>query len=332
MTREPDELEFPNDLGTGLTELAKRFAGCPEPALVQASAEGVLPAEVDGTVRKHIENCPLCQSLARDLANLDEPPLQDRARDRIWARIGNQIAAETPPSRTVRAGTPWWRPLVRPWALAAAALAVVVVAGITIKTIRTRQEAPVTSNRLSEAIPGPTSDVTNPPAPSQAATNALSAFRLEKAPVSQPASVAMVWRGETDEGDQKAAMSAEAHEMEQALAPYRADKYAEAATRLERVAQKYPRLPEARFYLGVCQLFLNQNQGAVENLSSARGISSKSPANKQLAVRAGWYLALAYHRTGEDTLATPILEELCHSRGENSARACAALNELSATH
>jgi tetratricopeptide (TPR) repeat protein len=127
----------------------------------------------------------------------------------------------------------------------------------------------------------------------------------------------MVWRGEANP------QSAQVKQLEEALAPYRADDYAGAEKRLENVASRYPGLAEARFYLGVCQLFLNRNQEAVESLKTA-GTLAKKPFQGD----AGWYLAIAYHRSGRDSEARQLLEKLCRAGGTNAARACAALAEL----
>ena len=176
------------------------------------------------------------------------------------------------------------------------------VAALNSGPTQTASEPP-SSTSLDQSIPSPPVE---------------SAFRLEKAQVRLPASAVILWRGEAGAGNSPL------KELERALAPYRTDNYSEAEPRLEAVARKYPRLAEARYYLGVCQLFLNNNQEAAANLKIARNL-----AQKELATDAEWYLALAYHKSQRDGDARPLLEELCHAAGKDSTRSCAALGELS---
>jgi hypothetical protein len=86
-------------------------------------------------------------------------------------------------------------------------------------------------------------------------------------------------------------------------------------------------MAEAPFYLGVSQLFLNQNEDAAKSLKDAVNLASRP-----LADEATWYLALALDRTGRTDLASSLLEPLCHAGGKNSSRACAGIKELQAPH
>jgi tetratricopeptide (TPR) repeat protein len=146
-------------------------------------------------------------------------------------------------------------------------------------------------------------------------------LRLEKPPIILPAASVIVWRGQKD------ASSEQNKELKQALAPYEADNYAEAAQRLDRIRQKYPRMAEAPFYLGVSQLFLNQNEDATKSLKDAVNL-----AGQPLADEANWYLALALYRSGRGEAASSVLAPLCHAGGKNSARACQGIKELQERH
>jgi TolA-binding protein len=205
-----------------------------------------------------------------------------------------------------------------PIALAATVAVVIsVLVGVNLLRVgRVPQQEAVSSRgpeHYNEQGPGQPS-----PQPATPSTPASTAFDLEKAPVRLPASAVMIWRGEGETGDPQA------KELEQALAPYRADEYGAAEARLAKLAKKYPGLPEARFYLGVCQLFLNRNQDAVASLKAAASL-----ARKPLVNETNWYLAIAYHRSGQDDDARPLLGRLCRAAGKDSGRACAALAELS---
>jgi tetratricopeptide (TPR) repeat protein len=282
-------------------EFNARFPHCPEPALLQAAQSGVLPEEAGAAVKAHMDMCTACSSLVRDLTELDDAPLEPTERERIWGMIRAGIAAEE--SAAKPAAPPWWKLLLRPAPVAAAAAAAVLLA-IGAGLLRNPQPPPVVATSRS-------------PQPAAAAPPAVSVLRPDKAPILLPASAVLVWRGDSG------AANTQGKELREALIPYEADQYDEAAQRLEGLSKKYPRLAEAQFYLGVSRLFLERNGDAAASLESARAL-----AGPALRDQASWYLALAYHRTGRDSDARPLLEPLCRAAGANSERACSALKEL----
>ena len=303
--REPDELELSTELATALGRLRTNATACPKPELLQAARSQVLPSEAAKEVNQHLERCRLCQSVVADLEALDSASadLDSGAQERIWKRIQPEVQNTAPDKRDKRV-RPWWDMWLRPLPLAAAALAVLaLVVGLRVLRDR-RQPEPTTAQNQTPVAP---------PAPS--------ALRLEKPPIMLPASSVIVWRGQKD------ASSQQNKELKQALVPYEADNYAEAAQRLDRLRKKHPRLAEASFYLGVSQLFLNQNEDATKSLKDAVNL-----ADQPLADEATWYLALALSRTGRSALASSLLDQLCHGGGKNSGRACVGLKELDARH
>jgi len=163
----------------------------------------------------------------------------------------------------------------------------------------------------------PASEISGNRPAAQVQTPAASVLQLEKAPVVLPASAAIVWRGKSDPA------AKQGKDLKDALEPYESGDYAEAARRLQRLGKQYPTMAQAPFYLGVSQLFLNQNEDAAGSLKAASVISQSPVADEAL-----WYLALAEHRLTKDDLAGSILETLCKSGGKNSARACAGAKEL----
>ena len=292
--RDPVEPELSSELDTALSELRARVHGCPPPDLLQAAQADVLPDEQAKEVKQHAERCSLCKSLLADLESLDEVELDKAGRQRIWAQIKDGMPAET---KAPRAYWWWLRPL--PMAGAVATLAVLIF-GVVLVRDRQRPETPTAEN--------------HPPA----AVGALpSAFQLEKAPIVLPASAAIVWRGRED------LAAKQARELKQALVPYAANNYAEATRRLRALHKKYPRMAEASYYLGISQLFLNDNEQAARSLNDAVKLAQPS-----LSEQAKWYLALADYRTGKPNLANGLLEPLCSAGGNDSARACAAVKEL----
>ena len=82
-------------------------------------------------------------------------------------------------------------------------------------------------------------------------------------------------------------------------------------------------MAQAPFYLGVCLLFLGQNEEAARYLKDSANIADSS-----FAPDASGYLALANHRLGKDDLASSLLDQLCQAGGQKSGRACQGAKEL----
>jgi TolA-binding protein len=165
---------------------------------------------------------------------------------------------------------------------------------------------------------GLTANNPSPPATAEVA----SVFSLERAPVVLPsAQPALVWRGQQDTS------AKQIKDLQQALVPYDSGDYAGAARLLELLRKKYPRMAQAPFYLGVCQLFLGQNDAAVRSLQDAQDLAGPS-----LADQTTWYLALANVKTGKIDKAKSLLTERCSAEGKDSARACAGVKELEGQH
>jgi tetratricopeptide (TPR) repeat protein len=306
MNREPAEPGLPSNLSEALRGLRANRQRCPKPELLQAAQADVLPPQQREEVIKHLESCPACKSLLADLEMLDDTRIAKGVQQRIWKRLQSEIAAEERPLEAGRifAGLSnfWSRSL--PLAAIAAAL---ILAVVGVLLVRDRQQTvhQIAQNRPLEHLPTPASSV----------------LQLEKAPVVLPASAAIVWRGQQDPATLKA------NALKLALAPYETDNYAEAAKRLDRLRKRYPRMAEAPFYLGVCHLFLGQNEEAARNLKDTVDL-----AQPPLVTDATWYLALADHRLDQDDLASGLLGNLCKGGGKDSARACAGAKELEARH
>ena len=299
MNGEQAELEFSNELDGELGQLHAKAGSCPRPQLLQAAQAGVLHPEQAEAITRHIEGCRLCESLLSDLEGLDDLELDKASREKIWNRVQKEARPQT--SSVKRAGFSWnwW---LRPLPVAALASVIVLAIGLTFVLPR-RTPVSVAQNQQPPVSPA-----------------AASVFKLEKAPVMLPAA-AIVWRGQED------IPSKQARELEQALVPYEAGNYGSAVKGLDVLRRKYPRMAEASFYLGVCRLFLNQNEEAAVALKDAVNLGVPP-----LSDQATWYLAFAYYQTGKRDLASGLLQPLCKTKGQDSARACAAVKELEERH
>lgn len=261
-------------------------AACPDPYRLRAFLTDALPDDQAPAVESHLRHCRVCQALREDLAALELQPL---AEGEAW-RIHDRVFAAIKPA----AARPAWRPLWRPILLVAAGL----IFAMAVSVIVWRLEA----TRLSPAV-----------AALPAAPASLTVFHLDKPPVSLPA--ALIWRGTQ--------VSSWQVQIKPALDAYRDGRYADAASRLAPVVSRFPRQPEPLFYLGVCQLFLGQNNAAAASLGRASVLATGS-----LRQNADWYRALAWVRAGQSQAALPLLKGLCASAGLYATRACQGVQAL----
>jgi TolA-binding protein len=111
--------------------------------------------------------------------------------------------------------------------------------------------------------------------------------------------------------------------FDEAIAPWQAGNYAEAALRLEALAQRFPDDADAQFYLGTAWLLAGVAPDAVAPLRRAVALAPPS-----LAAEASWYLGLALHDLGRHADGRRALEDAC--RGGHP-HACRALTQRRAT-
>lgn len=267
---------------------------CPEPELVSAAGQGVLPARLAGAVTRHVEQCAPCRALQRDLAALEPVGPTAEERRRIEERIEQAVGRRW--WTAVAAGSSWR------WALAAAAAVLVVAAVAGGRWWLT--PAPVATPARLPWPTGPTAPV-------------AAQYPLEKPPVRVPLAAVLVWRGASSAGQDR-----HLAELGEALVPYQADDFAEAARRLQALTARRTD-PEADFYLGVCRLFLADHAGAVAALRRAR--AAGAPA---MATDASWYLGMAYLSAGQHREAATEFRDLCAAGGAHQAAACDLHNRL----
>jgi len=192
------------------------------------------------------------------------------------------------------------------------AVAAVLVVAIALVVIL-RQRGPQPDQPGNSGEPTASTEPRLPAPPARGRT----AFVLSKAAVKVPAAAVLTFR--TGSEDARAFLS----ELASALEPYRKDDFAEAARRLEPLARKYRESAEARLYLGVSRLFLDEPLVALASLEAGRRF-----ADDALRDDVSWYLALAFDRAGRVDDARQELRALCLRPGEYQKRACASLDEL----
>ncbi len=295
---EDDERTFLEGPGAALPAAG---ACCPEPGVLQAAIERVLPEGWQQQVESHVASCRLCTTLTASLRQAEPEPLTPLESRRIRSRLSLPPLAVM---RSEKPRQPWWS---RGWAAAGLALAggaAAIATLIVFNPERPRQP------EVARAKPAPRSE----PAPSAAVIKPR--IPLAAAPLRLPLG-ALTMRGEEPSPDQ-----AYLERLGAALKPYRAGLYRESATALAALATAYPRAVEPSFYEGVSLLFLDQPAAAVARLERARSL-----ANQALAGEIPWYLAIAYERVGRIAESQTLLQAVCAASGPHRAEACKIASE-----
>jgi len=291
---EPWECEPFAEASPAIAEMRRRCADCPSARLLSAAAAEALPADEQEAVAAHVASCPTCRDLQADFERLDPVPLEVSAVEKMLRQVARQAKAESRPSP--RRWT-YWVPVS---AAVAAGFLLLVFAGRALGPA----PAPVSPTpvpNLAVAAPVPTPPPVVAPGPA-----------LEKPPV-KLTMLALTWRSGEGTIDFAA-------DIAPALDAFRADRYDEAARKLQALAPRYPSSVEIPFYRGVSQLFLGSDNDAVNSLRRAQRL-----ADDTFASDAAWYLGIALARSGHVIEARVRFESLC--RGGTSPyaeRACAA--------
>jgi hypothetical protein len=116
-----------------------------------------------------------------------------------------------------------------------------------------------------------------------------------------------------------------ARALTRALEPYRKGDYQKAASELEGVWIDYPDEHRAALFLGISRLFIDEVSAAIEVLRQAQ--ASPDP---QVVAEAQWYVLVGIARLREPASGIAEVREACERPGPYSARACAALEQLTA--
>jgi TolA-binding protein len=285
------EQEFLARHGETIRRAKERQANCPPPQLIIAAKGEGLPEELRLRVNEHLQQCKACRMLAEDLEATEPAERTAQEKARMRARLEPMLG-------TSASSRPWsWvRGLaLRPVPIAVLALAVLAVGGFFLA--QRMQER----GRNVAHVPPPNSPLV------VAAT-----LPLEKPAIALPQDSDIIWRGGETSGTSYPA------QLEAALKPYDKGDYAGAAEKLRQLEKKFPGQFEAKFYRGVCLLFLNDATAAAE-LQAARGLG-KGPESYEAA----WYLAIAEQRNGRNDSAVAELQKLCQTDSAYAPRACEA--------
>jgi hypothetical protein len=198
------------------------------------------------------------------------------------------------------------RPAFGDWRALAAAAAVVLTIGVGVwwAARSGADESPRAGDAPTPTAP-PAVDAPSAPTPLWASLPSPPEVRL-------PPDLVLTMRGA--DVDRDAFLKA----FGEAIAPYRAGRFAEAAAALAPVAERYADIVETSFYLGASRLYGGAAAEAIEPLRRAQG-------SQVVGEDARWLHAVALQRAGRGSDARAALQALCSASGPNQERACAVV-------
>lgn len=233
---EPDESTFLSQFDDELRAMTARFADCPAPDLLRAADADALPPPVAAALRRHIEACPLCLSLAQDLRELQDAGLGDERRRRIRTRV---LGASVRVGRWSAVHN-WWAGI----AAGAAAAAAAVWLGVSQPGTLAVPVADAPARLMPPAVARP------------------SILTPDSAAVALPLTAVLTMRGERSSS----------LDLQAGLALYHRGDYSGAAEHLARIVPDAS-LPQLAVYLAVSYLHIGDPAAAERTLASARGLS-----------------------------------------------------------
>jgi hypothetical protein len=233
----PDEALFLEEFEETFGPMADRAVRCPRPDLLRAVEGDALPPALASALRRHLERCPLCRALTRDLAELPDVGLDDEQRRRIRTRV---LGAPVRRRRRWSAASNWW---------AGAAAAVAAAAASLVFS------ASQPGNVRVPAVSAPSRAL--PPAAARP-----SVLAPDHADVALPLAAILTMRGERSASV----------DLQTGLALYHRRDYSGAAERFVRVVPDAS-LPQLAVYLAVCYLHTGDAAAAERTLDAARGLA-----------------------------------------------------------
>lgn len=273
-----------------LARLRAEHAGCPPVTMLGAARAGALPDDLQRDIDAHLDACHTCRTAADDFALVVSGAAWSSAsEDALLQRIRRAAV----PSRQ-RGGWLWWP------AFSAVTLSLLLLVWRWPHSKAEPVRTPATANRPPA---GPAEPIASPPFAIAFSTPAV---KLTLG--------ALTWRSEGQ------ANTRYLETLRPGLDAYRSQQYADAASLLDAVAQRYPRAIEPRFYAGVSYLHAGQASRAVVLLREAGEID-----DAVFAEDVDWYLSVALQHAGESTQARARLEASCRRTGVHAREACEAL-------
>lgn len=255
-------------------------------------ASDEMPDDERAAVADHVAQCGVCAATWRAVSDV---------------RAG--ASAFDPAAPVPVVSTP--RFAIGRWAGLAAAAIVVLAVAATLQRRDAADDAPPASTPAAAPPPvaasTPAGLTAGVPSPRPWAS-------LPAAPaVTLPAALTLTTRGAADApGTFLAAFGP-------AIAPYRAERYAEAAVALEALTSRFADVPEVWFYLGVSRLLAERPAEAVPALERAT-------ASDAVGAQATWLRVVALERAGHVDGATAALRASCGAATIDAHRAaCATL-------
>jgi hypothetical protein len=274
-------------------QLRARHRNGPPLELLRAAQAAALPEALQSPLSEHLKQSAWSRALVEE--DTEAPvPFDAEAQDRLLARV-KRSARPTPAPR-------WY---LRSWVPALAAAAVLI---IMVGVFRRKELTRPLDEQPQPSAPAVTAATPVPPAP-------VFTLALDKPDV-KLTQQALVLRSDARGGRF-------VDDIAPALNAYRANDYAEADRQFSTLQARYPKSTEVLFYRAVTQLFLNDTAGSLRSLAAARQLDDGA-----FAPEIGWYLAVAYERTGNRTRARAELDTLCRRVSAFTGKACAAASKF----
>ena len=294
-----EEREALAGLEDQIDAMRRRHAGDPPIEMLRAAHADALPEDLRTSVSDHLAASAMSRTLADGLGE-DVPALSDAEQERLLARIMKETRKGSAPA----SAWGWLRPVF-------VGSGIVAVASLVWMVSKGTEQ----SERLGP--PDAQVVVALPPA--------VPPFLLPfEKPDVRLGMAALTWRGSspttTDDGNQLLAA------LKPGLDAYRQSDYAIANRELTALDSRYPGTIEILFYQGVSRLFLEDYSGAIASFEAAEATSN----DRTFAADVAWYRAVAEQRSGNVAQARAHLDAICSARGADAARACTAIEQMTA--
>ena len=271
-----------DEIESSFAEKLGQMSKCPPPEMLLAHRQGALPDDAGSAVERHLKRCKICPILLEDLDSISPKKLSSAEHREIRSRIP-ELAPKLSAGR--------WQ-----WYAALVAACAVLAVGIALLMGRQRL-VPKGSGRSPES------------------STAIASLPIEKLAPPQTAGSEIVLRGDVSSAEPTVA------ELEPAFDAYQKNDYGVAADRFGALAKQFPKSDVPILYLGISQLFLGENEAALQAFIEAEAIAQ--PGRRDAAA---WYHAVAAARSHAPN-AVSLLQSVCgNPASAYSQKACSVLS------